>query len=586
MRKLIYLIFATIAMSLFATGVGPTHLNIFRNFGGLLQAISLPLDSLDAIRFSPNIPVDTALPDPDPPVGPDTIPHDTIPPWWTPDIPGDSIPGDSIPGDSIPGDSIPDIDLPGDDGTSDDEEDHGQNDDDGGNTGGGDDQSDDEGADEGDDEGDDEGGEDDEEPADTIPPSYDSIYVSSVQGRLKVWPIAQVDSTVFGTNLPTIFIDVEDGAEITSKVEYRNASLRMNGYGHYDDVAPTAVSIRGRGNSTWYNFPKKPYRLKFSKKISLCGLSKAKSYCLIANFIDCTLARNAIAFYIAQKMGMPYTNHSIPVNLVVNGEPRGSYMLTEKPGINAGSVDLDETQAIMWEIDPNYDEDYKFYSEHFELPVMVKDPDLAEIAEDLDSVTPDSLLRYWQADFQRMEDALVSDTINKWDYIDMASVVDYVLVYTVCANLELQYPKSLYLYKEHVDSLYKMGPVWDFDWAFTFYNGQESSIYTRRMFVYDEPGSDFFEAMVKTDEFMEAYKSRWRTFLTQVWPSLLTYLDEYAALVRVSALENGELWPKGSSTNFPNVSSTATFDSNVLALRTWLSRRVAWLNSHSHLGLY
>lgn len=462
MRKLIYLVFATLALSLFATGVGPTHLNIFRNFGGLLQVISLPLDSLDAIRFSPNIPQDYPLPDPDAPDGGDTIPHDTIPPWWNPDLPGDSIPGDSIPSDSIPGDSIPDIDTP------------------------------------------DNGG---DEPTDTIPPSYDSIYVSSVQGRLKVWPIAQVDSTVFGTNIPTIFIDVEDGAEITSKVDYRTATLRINGYGHCDDVARTTVSIRGRGNSTWYDFPKKPYRLKFAKKISLCGLTKAKSYCLIANFIDCSLARNAIAFYIAQQMGMPYTNHSIPVNLVVNGKPCGSYMLTEKPGINAGSVNIDETQGIMWEIDTNFDEDYKFYSEKYELPVMVKDPDLAEIAEDMDSVTPDSLLRYWQADFQRMENAVATDSINTWDYIDMQSMIDYVLVYAVCANLELRYPKSMYLYKEHVDSLYQLGPVWDFDWAFTFWNGQESSIYTRRLFVYDEPGSEFFEAMVKTDEFMEAYRA-------------------------------------------------------------------------------
>ncbi|MCC8039403.1 MAG: CotH kinase family protein [Bacteroidales bacterium] len=577
MRKLIYIVFATLALSLFATGVGPTHLNIFRNFGGLLQAISLPLDSLDAIRFSRNIPQDNPLPDPDAPDSGDTIPHDTIPPWWKPDLPDDSIPSDTIPSDSISDIDLPGIDLPDDGGDDDGDSDDGDSDDGDGDDNEGDD-------DEGDDEGNDEGN--DEEPTDTIPPSYDSIYVSSVQGRLKVWPIAQVDSTVFGTNIPTIFIDVEDGKEITSKVDYLTASLRINGYGHCDDVAPTTVSIRGRGNSTWYNFPKKPYRLKFSKKISLCGLSKAKSYCLIANFIDCTLSRNAIAFYIAQKMGMPYTNHSIPVNLVVNGEPRGSYMLTEKPGINAGSVDIDESQGIMWEIDTNFDEDYKFYSEHYELPVMVKDPDLAEIAEDMDSVTPDSLLRYWQADFHRMENAVATDSINTWDYIDMQSVVNYVLVYTVCANLELHYPKSMYLYKEHVDSLYKFGPVWDFDWAFTFWNGQESSIYTRRMFVYDEPGSDFFEAMVKTDEFMEAYAARWRVFLSQVWPTLLTYLDEYAATIRVSALENGELWPKGLVSIFPNISSTATFDSNVQALRTWLSRRVAWLNSHANKGLY
>ena len=43
-------------------------------------------------------------------------------------------------------------------------------------------------------------------------------------------------------------------------------------------------------------------------------------------------------------------------------------MLTEKIGINGASVDIDETTGILFELDTNYDEEFKFYSKRFGLP--------------------------------------------------------------------------------------------------------------------------------------------------------------------------------------------------------------------------
>jgi hypothetical protein len=44
--------------------------------------------------------------------------------------------------------------------------------------------------------------------------------------------------------------------------------------------------IRGRGNSSWEWYPKKPYRIKLDTKHKILGLDKAKSWVLLANYRD------------------------------------------------------------------------------------------------------------------------------------------------------------------------------------------------------------------------------------------------------------------------------------------------------------
>ena len=171
---------------------------------------------------------------------------------------------------------------------------------------------------------------------------YSTISVVRKNGETKAVSMDNVTDYSLGTNVPTIYINTKpEVEEISSKTEYLPATFSMECYGDYEDVDDVSVNIRGRGNSTW-SFSKKPYRLKFDKKISLCGLTKAKSFVLIANYVDGTLMKNAIAFKIGQLLEMPFTNHSIPVSVVLNGRYKGAYMLSEKIGINSGSVNIDE----------------------------------------------------------------------------------------------------------------------------------------------------------------------------------------------------------------------------------------------------
>lgn len=393
-------------------------------------------------------------------------------------------------------------------------------------------------------------------------------------GECDSYPLDSLIHYAFGTDIPTLRIATEEFVEeITSKTEYLKASFNADCMGRYDDISDVAVNIRGRGNSTW-SYPKKPYRLKFDKKISLFGLPKAKSYALIANHIDDTQMRNAVAFRTAQLLDMPFTNHSIPVNVIFNGLYKGSYQLTEKIGINSGSVDIDEETGILWEIDTAYDEDFKFESPVYAMKVMVKDPDFTELEEDDPSCSADDRFEIWKADFVRMEKAVAE---GRWtEEFDVDSMVDYILVYLFTGNREISWPKSTYLYKTKIGEKYVMGPVWDFDWGFNFINPPD--LFLLESFYV---GMNFFFDIAKTPEFKHAFEKRWEWFKVNVYPQVMAYIDYYAAMIRVSALRNGELWPLER-----NIYTTERFDDSVAAMKEWIEKRIEYIDNDPNHGLF
>ncbi|MBJ2188758.1 MAG: CotH kinase family protein [Muribaculaceae bacterium] len=416
---------------------------------------------------------------------------------------------------------------------------------------------------------------------------YGALAVHSDNETVDTLQMGTMAKCHFAPQVPIVTINIKDGAEVTSKKDYLDATISVEGNGFCDDFEETAVQIRGRGNTTWY-LPKKPYRLKFSKKQNFGGLpAKAKSFVLIANFLDQTLMRNTVAFKIADMLGLPYTNHSVPVELVVNGTYRGSYMLSEKIGINGGSVDIDEDEGVLLELDTNYDEDYKFRTEQFNLPVMIKDPDLAEIveADTTGTLDTDSLVRYWKADFSRFTDALAGVSGEDWaEYVDLESAVKYVFVFSLTLNFEINQPKSVYMYKPSAADKYYFGPVWDFDWAYNFSSvGDDPDRYVAQL----ASPTSYTYALTRTPAFKKAFRLLVNDFYNNRMEELMDYIDEYASFIAPSAYHNGELWPKGcfETASYRNLESSERFYEHVEILKTFLRNRIERMYSTQSNGL-
>ena len=68
----------------------------------------------------------------------------------------------------------------------------------------------------------------------------------------------------------------------------------------------------------------------YEKKQKVLGMDKAKSWVLLANYRDLTDMMNTYAFELGRMMGLPYTNHTRYVELLMDGEYLGVYQLTEQ----------------------------------------------------------------------------------------------------------------------------------------------------------------------------------------------------------------------------------------------------------------
>lgn len=381
-------------------------------------------------------------------------------------------------------------------------------------------------------------------------------------------------------NIARIYIDTDSVVdEITDKENYLSAKFSYEAPSGENGSFETIVDIKARGNNTWY-FPKKPYRLKFDKKQTFPGLNKAKSFVLLANYLDNSLMKNAVAFRTAQLVGMPFANNAVPVEVYLNGTKRGSYMLTNKVGINSGSVDIDEEEGVLWEWDTYFDEPYKFKSKRFSMPVMMKDPDVEELGSD-DPVLTDSYWNFWRAD---MELALAKVYAGKWDEVlDPEQFVKFVLVNNIVHNNEITHPKSTFVYKVRAGEKYCFGPVWDFDWALGFTQTNPGL----RLATSGRDGYLFFKQIFETDSFKELFKKELDNFYNNKLDSLLSYIDDYSEEIRISALEDAELWPMDHQYDWePALRHAGHFDDNVAFIKDFILKRIEAIRADSRWLLY
>lgn len=362
--------------------------------------------------------------------------------------------------------------------------------------------------------------------------------------------------------IPELTITTTDPsiAEIPSKDYYLEGTLAVNGRGGYEDYTGK-TEVKGRGNSTW-GYPKKPYRLKLNKKAEICGLGKAKNYVLLANHLDPTLMLNSVAFKIGRLLELPFTNHAIPVDVVLNGIYKGSYLLTEQIEVKENRVDLDENNSVMWELDSYWDDEPKFKSTAFNLPVMVKDPDLTT-----------EQFEYWKKDFNAFTTQFAKEPLEGNSYVDMIdieSVAKFLITFNLVHNMEINHPKSVFLHKEG-NGKYVMGPIWDFDWAYDYegtsnhFGHYKTPLFSSSM---NGVGTAFFQRFLQDSRVKAIYKRTWQDFKNNKLDALLQYVDDYAVMLKPSVERNSELWE-----------NTRSFDTKVKELKTWLKNRADYIDS-------
>lgn len=371
--------------------------------------------------------------------------------------------------------------------------------------------------------------------------------------------------------IPHFYIDTENNAEINTKENYVPADLKIEGKNQYEDYEGK-TGIRGRGNSTW-QMPKKPYKLKLESKAPLMGMAPYKTWILLAEYLDGSLLYNSIPFKAGEMLGMPYTHHIVPVELTLNGEYQGFYAFTEHKEVGADRIDIGEDGWLL-ELDVYFDEPLQFKSEYYDLPVMIQYPKYKNMEEE----EAQDVLQEIRSDFEALEELVYREDFpdnNYLEYFDADSYVDYMIVYQLTANQEINHPKSTYIHKK-ANGKYRMGIIWDFDWGFGFSPGEghyRIETADRPLFSDDDrPGSLFFRRFMEDPYVRELLKERWLWFRDHKYSALKDHVSQYSMLVRQAYEKDHEIWGDRNATGDP--------EADLQRVLTWLDARARYIDSY------
>ena len=276
--------------------------------------------------------------------------------------------------------------------------------------------------------------------------------------------------TVMQSALPSMYIELNsvtlDEVHQDKDVKYDGTQVIVTDIANTkNNLHVTDATFKGRGNSSWACYEKKGYQLKFDKKTSVLGMAKAKKWVLLANASDDSMMRNQLAFHLADQLGMPYVPDSAYVDLWINGDYRGTYLVCEKVEIGSSRVDLKDPKGVLMEQDEAFyaDEDIWIQNDgtgkHFVLKESVTEDDQSVIQEAVQGFD-DALNEFMDYLLVTPDGDITLDALSQ--YIDVDSFLQYYLVNEYTLNRESA-TTSFYWYKDGDSDVLHLGPVWDFD---------------------------------------------------------------------------------------------------------------------------
>lgn len=146
----------------------------------------------------------------------------------------------------------------------------------------------------------------------------------------------------FASSLPSVNIQTTLSPNDIMKYEKKDEGVKttvIDSDGeivHSDSVYGGQLKVRGNATAA---YAKKPFQLKLTHKSDLFGMGSDKTWLLLANYDDQSLLRNSIMYNLGKFLGMETTDF-ISVDLFINGEYYGVYLLCEKVEIDSPRVDI------------------------------------------------------------------------------------------------------------------------------------------------------------------------------------------------------------------------------------------------------
>jgi len=323
----------------------------------------------------------------------------------------------------------------------------------------------------------------------------------------------------------------------------------------------SGLTIKLRGNTSAYG-KKKPYKLKLQKEADLLenlisGRDSSYAHKEWILLRDGTSLRTFIGMAVADLAGTPWTPEFAFVNVVINGDYRGLYLLIEAVSRGEKRINVAEDGYIIERDAYWWNEDVKFITPLYNQKYTFKYPDD-------DKITTEQLNYIY--DYMNTLELHVKDGTYE-DYLDVESFARWLLIHDILGTWDSG-GSNVYMtkYDSSDNSKIFMSTTWDYDSNYRMVNTWANQHNGSRIYAYYLINSENLS-------FKNSYKSQWNNLSSSLWAELFLKLDD----LKNEWGEDINISKKGDAVRYNY--DISPIEDEIASAQEWFTSRMTWLDS-------
>ena len=363
-------------------------------------------------------------------------------------------------------------------------------------------------------------------------------------------------------SMPILYIDTEDGkdprADRVKKhgMKLFGITITNNEYKQGMLNEETPVKIKIRGNASAYG-EKKSYKLVLSEKKDMLGLGEEyadKTWVLLGR----SYLKTYFGFELGKLVGMEWEPRMRFVNVMMNGDWKGLYILCESVKRHPKRVAIDE-DGFLIESDGYY---WKEKGAVFRSPLLstkvgftFKYPKLASKSDERFGPIEQRI--------KTIDDAVKNKSANISDLIDFETFATWALVHEILGTTD-GLGSNMFFYQASVGkkTKLKMGPLWDFDSSYPRHEKMRS--------VFWSATGTYLPYLLKFPEFEGFYRKKYASLVYTIQETIDSGVQDLRNIpgLEESAILDGKVFRNGKS-----------FDEELDKMTKRLHSKVQWLST-------
>jgi len=415
-------------------------------------------------------------------------------------------------------------------------------------------------------------------------------------------------ATLDSTKLPIVFINTNYQTIADEPKIEAGMAIIDNGYNVMNRVTDTnfkyygAIGIEQRGSISqqWW-WTQKSYAVEThdlsgnDSDAVILGMPKENDWVLYGPFTETTLMHNVLSYKLASQMGYwaPRTKYcEMMIKTGLTWKYNGIYVMTEKikrgkNRVDISKLDIDDNAGdslsggYIIAVDKNINaNDSGWFSKHAQNPnvfLTYKYPK----QEDITSQQKTYIKAYVDSFENSLSSTNFANPVSGFrKFIEPTTFMDFFFLQELSKNIDA-YKRSSYLYKDKFSDGGKLNanPHWDYNSAWEIKLGGCEPFAADTGWTYpltcwvnaSYPVPFWWKRLLQDTTYTRDMKCRWMQMRSTVLSNanIFHIMDSLTGYISTA-----------STRHYSQFSMTQNFQTEVTALKTWIGKRLTWMDAH------